>query len=78
MTKLPASGIEPGQRHLNGPQTTGREYRNLSQPQHGKTVCDEDVEVPMRDGVKLLADVYRPAAYGVFDHTQAKPGEDEP
>jgi uncharacterized protein len=55
------SGIEPGQRRLNGPQTSGRDYRNLSVPQHGKTVCDEDVAVPMRDGVKLLADVYRPA-----------------
>ena len=28
---IKASGIEPGQRRLNGPQTTGREYRNLSQ-----------------------------------------------
>ena len=30
MTKIRASGIEPGQRRLNGPQTTGRDYRNLS------------------------------------------------
>jgi hypothetical protein len=29
---IKASGIEPGQRRLNGLQTTGREYRNLSQP----------------------------------------------
>ena len=34
MSKIPASGIEPGQRHLNGPQTTGRDYRNLSEPTH--------------------------------------------
>jgi uncharacterized protein len=55
----------PAQRHLNGPQTTGRSYRNLSQPQYGM-VCDEDVAVPMRDGVKLLVDVYRPDADGRF------------
>ena len=50
---IKASGIEPGQRRLNGPQTTGREYRNLSQP-----TCtmahDDDVEVPMRDGALPL------------------------
>jgi hypothetical protein len=28
------SGTEPGQRQLNGPQTTGREYRNLSKPHY--------------------------------------------
>ena len=28
-----ASGIEPGQRQLNGMQTTGRDYRSLSQPE---------------------------------------------
>ena len=31
MTNVPSSGLEPGQRRLNRPQTTGREYRNLSQ-----------------------------------------------
>ena len=30
------SGTEPGQRQLNGPQTTGREYRNLSVPDNGR------------------------------------------
>lgn len=55
----------PAQRHLNGPQTTGRSYRNLSQPQYGM-VCDQDVAVPMRDGVRLLVDVYRPDADGQF------------
>lgn len=29
-------------------------------------VCDQDVAVPMRDGVKLLVDVYRPDAEGQF------------
>jgi hypothetical protein len=35
MTKKIA-GIDPGQRQLNGPQTTGRDFRNLSQPEHGE------------------------------------------
>jgi uncharacterized protein len=65
MTKVSASGIEPGQRHLNGPQTTGRDYRNLSQPAHTMT-RDDDVPVPMRDGINLLADVHRPAEPGRY------------
>jgi putative CocE/NonD family hydrolase len=60
-----ASGIEPGQRRLNGPQTTGREYRNLSRPVHAIT-RDDDVSIPMRDGVNLLADVHRPAEAGRY------------
>ena len=51
------------ERHLNGPQTTGREYRNLSQPQF-KIRNDDNTRVPMRDGVTLLADVHRPHADG--------------
>ncbi len=56
---------EPGAREPTGPQTTGREYRNLSEPVYevGREV---DVAVVMRDGVRLLADVYRPAAEGEF------------
>jgi predicted acyl esterase len=65
MSHIPCSGIEPGQRHLNGPQTTGREYRNLSQPAHTMAE-DDDVAVPMRDGVTLLADVHRPAEPGRY------------
>jgi predicted acyl esterase len=59
------SGIDPGQRRLNGPQTTGREYRNLSQPRF-EVVRDEDVAAPMRDGVDLLTDVYRPSEPGRY------------
>jgi uncharacterized protein len=59
------SGTEPGQRQLNGTQTTGREYKDLSTPDHGIT-HDFDIEAPMRDGVSLLADVYRPDARGRF------------
>jgi predicted acyl esterase len=63
MTKC--SGIEQGQRHLNGPQTSGRDYRNLSRPRFDMAT-DEDVAVLMRDGIKLLADVHRPSASGRY------------
>jgi predicted acyl esterase len=65
MGKERVSGIAPGQRHLNGPQTTGRDYRNLSEPVHEMT-SDDDVVVAMRDGVSLLADVHRPAEPGRY------------
>lgn len=60
-----ASGVEPGQRRLNGPQTTGRDYRNLSQPRFGM-MRDDDVPAPMRDGIALMADVHRPTAPGRY------------
>jgi predicted acyl esterase len=59
------AGTAPGQRQLNGPQTSGRDYRNLSEPLHS-TTRDDDVIVAMRDGVKLLADVYRPVTPGKY------------
>ncbi|MGZ3643593.1 MAG: CocE/NonD family hydrolase [Ktedonobacteraceae bacterium] len=59
------AGIEPGQRHLNGPQTTGRTYCNLSEPAF-EMVREDDVAVPTRDGTLLQADVYRPTAQGQF------------
>jgi uncharacterized protein len=59
------AGTEPGQRQLNGPQTSGRDYRNLSEPEHVMT-REFDVAVPMRDGVELLADVYRPEGPGRY------------
>jgi len=65
MTTIQSSGIEPGQRRLNGPQTTGRSYRNLSEAAHAMT-RDDDVAVPMRDGIALLADVHRPAESGRY------------
>jgi uncharacterized protein len=52
-------------RRLNGPQTTGRSYRNLSDPRYG-TARDDDVEVRMRDGSRLFADVHRPDSDGRF------------
>lgn len=59
------SGTEPGQRQLNGPQTTGREYRNLSQPQYDMAE-EDDVSAPMRDGINLLVDVHRPSEPGRY------------
>jgi uncharacterized protein len=53
------------ERQLNGPQTTGREYRNLSRPQYAIR-NDTNTSVPMRDGVALLADVHRPTADGKY------------
>lgn len=50
---------------LNGPQTTGRQLRALSEPEH-HVRRDDNVTVPMRDGVSLLADVHRPDAEGPF------------
>jgi uncharacterized protein len=60
-----ASGVGAGQRRLNGIQTSGREYRNLSDPQHEMEQVD-DVAIAMRDGVTLLADVYRPTTDGRY------------
>jgi uncharacterized protein len=48
-----------GTRRLNGPQTTGRDFRNLSEPAH-EIVEDLDLAAPMRDGVNLMVDVLRP------------------
>ena len=53
------------ERRLNGPQTTGRDYRNLSRPQFGIR-RDDNTRVPMRDGVDLLADVHRPDVNGRY------------
>lgn len=59
------AGTEPGQRHLNGPQTTGRDYRNLSAPVLTMT-SDLDVAAVMRDGAELMVDVHRPAEPGRY------------
>ena len=52
MGSTTVSGTEPGQRQLNGPQTTGREYRNLSEPRY-RIEHDINVAIPVRDGVSL-------------------------
>ena len=50
---------------LNGPQTTGRQYRNLSEPTYASRT-DINTAIAMRDGTTLLADVHRPNADGRF------------
>jgi putative CocE/NonD family hydrolase len=59
------SGMAAGERRLNGIQTSDREFRNLSEPAFEVREIN-DVAVAMRDGVDLLADVYRPDADGRF------------
>ncbi|MEW5813261.1 MAG: CocE/NonD family hydrolase [Actinomycetota bacterium] len=52
-------------RRLNGPQDTGRAYRNLSQPRFAiRHVINQ--RVGMRDGVELMADIHRPREDGRF------------
>ncbi len=53
------------ERVLNGPQTTGRDYRNLTAPTH-RIRHDINVGVTVRDGTTLLADVHRPDSDGRF------------
>ncbi len=53
------------QKLLNGPQTTGREYRNLSAAEH-RIRRENSLAITMRDGTVLLADVFRPDADGRF------------
>ncbi|MGW7823608.1 CocE/NonD family hydrolase [Streptomyces puniciscabiei] len=65
MARFKAAGVRSGQRRLNGPQTTGRHYRNLSPALHGMA-REDNVPVPVRDGVRLLADVHRPDADGRY------------
>ncbi|KWX57495.1 CocE/NonD family hydrolase [Mycobacterium sp. NAZ190054] len=57
--------MSPHPRHLNGPQDTGREYRNLSEPLYGVAHLVNQ-RVPTRDGVELMADVHHPDRGGAF------------
>ncbi|BBZ50972.1 CocE/NonD family hydrolase [Mycobacterium heidelbergense] len=52
-------------KRLNGPQTTGRQYRNLSEPRYASR-RDINTAIAMRDGTTLLADVHRPDSDGRF------------
>jgi putative CocE/NonD family hydrolase len=62
---IKASGVEPGHRQPNGVQTTGRDYRALSEVEFGIRRTN-DVEIVVRDGVTLLADLFQPDAEGRF------------
>lgn len=41
-------------------------YLGISQPVYSRMLVEEDVMVPMRDGVRLATDIYRPDAPGTF------------
>ena len=60
-----ASGIGPGERRLNGVQTTGRDYRDLSEPSFAIRRTN-NVGIAMRDGTTLMADLFQPEAEGRF------------
>lgn len=55
------SAAEP----MKGPDWAKRTESALSQPRY-KVVTEKNVRVPMRDGVALAADIYRPDAPGKF------------
>ena len=59
---IKSAGLGPGERQLNGVQTTGRDYRNLSEPAFGMRRTN-DVEIEVRDGTVLMADLF-PAGRG--------------
>jgi predicted acyl esterase len=59
------SSSSPDTSHFNGLQTTGRTYRNFSAAEHVMR-RDVDVVATMRDGISLLADVYRPQDDGRY------------
>jgi uncharacterized protein len=59
MGAVKSSGTGAGERWLNGPQTTGREYKNLSEPAYDIKRTN-DIDVPMRDGIRLKADLFQP------------------
>jgi putative CocE/NonD family hydrolase len=59
------AGIEPGERHLNGPQTTGRDFRSLSEPLFAIRRTN-NIGIRVRDGTTLMADLFQPDADGRF------------
>jgi uncharacterized protein len=59
------AAAQPNTSRFNGLQTTGRDYRNLSEAEYTMT-RDVDQQVPLADGEHLLADVYHPVEDGTF------------
>ncbi|MGH6670885.1 MAG: CocE/NonD family hydrolase [Xanthobacteraceae bacterium] len=55
------AGTGDGERQLNGPQTTGRAYANLSIPEFHIDASRINVPIPVRDRVELLADIFLPS-----------------
>ncbi len=63
-----AADFAPGERRLNGVQTTGREYRNLSEPSFTIRRTN-NVNVTVRDGTTLLADLFQPDSTATFQRS---------
>lgn len=59
MSNPPSGGAQPDTSKLNGLQTTGRVYHDLS-PVERTMRRDVDEAVLLRTGDHLLCDVYRP------------------
>jgi len=57
-------GSPPSATVLQSPDNPGPIYDRP--PQHSNIVRDLDVMVPMRDGVQICVDIYRPKAEGKF------------
>jgi putative CocE/NonD family hydrolase len=59
------SGIGPGERKLNGAQTTGRDYTNLSEPSF-EIRRTNNIVIVTRDHTTLMADLFQPDAESRF------------
>ncbi len=66
--QVKAAGTAPGQRRLNGVQTSGRTYRNLSAAAYHVDRTNS-VQIPMRDGTLLRADVFLPTTEAAREHS---------
>jgi hypothetical protein len=64
------AGLGPGERHLNGLQTIGRQYSNLCEPSFAKRRTD-NVGIPVRNGTTLLADLFQPDSGGLSGADQS-------
>src|ERR1700709_2066326 len=65
MPRISSAGPSNGERRMNGPQTTGRDYTNLSEPLYGIRRIN-NARIPLRDGTILLADLWIPDTEGRF------------
>ena len=62
-----SAGTGEFERKLNGPQTTGRVYSNLSKPDFQIDDSRMNVRIAVRDGTELLADIFLPADVAAGD-----------
>ncbi|MFC5139102.1 CocE/NonD family hydrolase [Actinomycetospora rhizophila] len=60
LSHVASAGTGPGERQLNGLQTSGRTYHDLSAPRYAISRTNS-VTIPVRDGTRLRADVFLPS-----------------